>query len=158
MAISPISLNVLLLIIVMLGSCVRASPVSDTKGLYDAQQDDVNILYSSNATKFIVDGHQDGRRVHLVQFYSAWCGHCQAFAPYFKKFVHSIRGWRHWVDVSVINCADDASSEACKNYDIYGYPTVKLFWFKPDAQDKGTQLRGNDFQGFDSRFNVLFLL
>ena len=26
----------------------------------------------------------------LVEFYSSWCGHCQYFAPTWKKFAHSL--------------------------------------------------------------------
>ena len=29
----------------------------------------------------------------VVEFYSAWCGHCQRFAPIYKQFATKVKGW-----------------------------------------------------------------
>ena len=31
----------------------------------------------------------------LIQFYSSWCGHCQRFAPEFKKFGNRVQGMKY---------------------------------------------------------------
>ncbi len=32
----------------------------------------------------------------VVQFYSSWCGHCQNFAPIWRKFASSVLGMQGW--------------------------------------------------------------
>lgn len=104
--------------------------------------DPVNILYTSNVTDFISHRHQDGQKLQLVQFYSSWCGHCINFAPHFKEFLKSVRAWRHWLDISVLDCSVKENMDgACNTYDISYYPCLKMFWFKPDDTQKGNEIK-----------------
>lgn len=119
--------------------CSLAFP-SETKSLY-SHRDGVNILYSSNASHFVRDLHQEGRKLQLVQFYSSWCGHCISFAPSFKAFLNTILTWTHWLDISVVDCAvQDNLLGACQDFDVQYYPCLKMFWFKPGPKDTGNEI------------------
>ncbi|KXJ13830.1 Sulfhydryl oxidase 2 [Exaiptasia diaphana] len=63
----------------------------------------------------------------IVEFYSSWCGHCQAFAPTWKKLAKVARDWQNVIHVAAIDCADERNMQTCRDYDIAEYPTIKFF-------------------------------
>lgn len=99
-------------------------------------QDNIKILFSSNITASVTEWNRD--KIHLIQFYNSYCGHCQQFAPRFKEFARSIHKWNPLVEISVLNCADDENTDACQTYDIRAYPTLRLFWHQSRKIDHGT--------------------
>ena len=63
----------------------------------------------------------DGK-VHVVEFYAPWCGHCRSMAPAWKKLATALKG------VAVVGAVDcDADKGLCAKYGVQGYPTVKAF-------------------------------
>ncbi|OTF77415.1 hypothetical protein BLA29_010705, partial [Euroglyphus maynei] len=87
---------------------------------------------------FIVNQHNDGNRIQLIQFFNTYCGHCQAFAPLFKQFLRTtIHRWSNVVDFAVLDCANDLNTDACRHYNIQLYPTLRTFWLRPTLTDLG---------------------
>lgn len=128
------------------------------KSLY-TEKDKVPILYTENVTSFIVNNHQDGRQVQLVQFYNSYCGHCISFAPIFKDFLKSVTRWSDVLSVSVLDCSVESNNKACRDFDIAYYPTLRTFWFKPDKSNKGEELLGTFLWWIlDFLTNYIFLI
>ncbi|CAD5218701.1 unnamed protein product [Bursaphelenchus okinawaensis] len=63
----------------------------------------------------------------LVEFYADWCGHCRAFAPYFKEFASLVSNWNEVTIVAAINCADSFNADICRKNGITYFPMVKYF-------------------------------
>lgn len=88
----------------------------------------------------------------VVEFYSNWCGHCQYFAPTWKQIAqdvegpykllyflivtihiiiiiiyHYCTGWKPFLRLGVVNCADSKNNEVCRQYNIVAYPTIKVY-------------------------------
>ena len=56
--------------------------------LYDSNEDNVVELIDANITSSIYNSPH----LWIVQFYAHWCGHCQRFAPAWKKVAEKFRG------------------------------------------------------------------
>ena len=109
--------------------------------LYNTQ-DNVIILSNINFTQFVVNEHQNGQKLQFIQFYSSWCGHCQAFAPLFKDFLKTSLNWRDAIDIAVMDCAREENQKVCQDYNIMAYPTLKMFKFTPTADYLGDEIAG----------------
>lgn len=78
----------------------------------------------------------------MVQFYSSWCGHCRHFQPIFSEFGVRVEGWTEDVmGLAVINCASERNTQTCRDYDIMGYPTIKVFSAGAAKGDRGAPLQ-----------------
>ncbi|XP_018424657.1 PREDICTED: sulfhydryl oxidase 1 [Nanorana parkeri] len=62
----------------------------------------------------------------FAQFFASWCGHCQHFKPTFQALAQEIKDWRPAVYLAVLDCGDEANSIACKQFEIQGFPTLKV--------------------------------
>ena len=68
----------------------------------------------------------------VALFYTEWCGHCKKFKPDFKSAMEKMNGKKSksgsakgkTVRFEMIDC--DENKELGKEYDISGYPTVKI--------------------------------
>ena len=56
--------------------------------LYNSNVDNTVELVDGNITSTIYNSPQ----LWIVQFYAHWCGHCQRFAPIWKKTANYFRG------------------------------------------------------------------
>lgn len=145
-------LSLLFLLLLSLSSTttnnlVQGFPASSSS-LYTSADSGVNILYTTNITDFIVNQHQDGRKIQFIQFFNTYCGHCQAFAPLFKQFLQStIHRWSNVVDFAVLDCANEVNADACRHYNIELYPTLRTFWLRPKLTDLG--------EDFPCKFNIV---
>ena len=72
----------------------------------------------------------------VALFYADWCPHCVNFKPHFKKAMSELNGQPRKdgkkMRLEMVDC--DANKEISKQYDVSGYPTVKLI------KDDGTQV------------------
>lgn len=72
----------------------------------------------------------------VALFYADWCPHCQHFKPHFKKAISSLNGKTgkdgKKIRLEMVDC--DADKNVSRQYDVSGYPTVKLI------KDDGTQV------------------
>ena len=59
----------------------------------------------------------------LMLFHADWCGHCHHFMPTFEKLRHE------YVNKDLLNVVkiSDKNKELVSEYQIGGYPTIKLF-------------------------------
>jgi protein disulfide-isomerase A6 len=60
----------------------------------------------------------------LVVFYAPWCGHSKRFLPQGKVAASSFLPEPN-VSIGTVNC--EQYKELCENYEIKGFPTLKLF-------------------------------
>ncbi|VDN99215.1 unnamed protein product [Rodentolepis nana] len=104
-------MKVSLYIVVTLLICI-----STTRALYGTG-DPVTLLDEKNFDDFI---SQPG--VNVVKFYASWCGHCENFAPTFKKAASVLKGF---VSFGVVD--NDAHGKIGDRFNIGGYPTVLIF-------------------------------
>ena len=61
----------------------------------------------------------------IVVFYAPWCGHCQHYAPEFRRFGEALAGAGREIRAGVVSCT--AERKACDDFGVRGYPTVKSF-------------------------------
>jgi len=71
-------------------------------------------------------------KVHLgvsfVKFYAPWCGHCKHLAPIWSDYAEeAIKGSedKEGIIVGKVDCTIEKI--ICKRYNVYGYPTLKVF-------------------------------
>lgn len=72
----------------------------------------------------------------VALFYADWCPHCQHFKPHFQRAMKELNG-KPGKDgknmrLEMIDC--DANKDISREYDVSGYPTVKILG------DDGTQV------------------
>ena len=104
------------------------------QSLYSAVEDpDIAQLNSSNLRPTVLGSD----RAWLVEFYSSWCGHCIHFAPTYKALAKETSLWKGVVALAAIDCADDANTAICREFEIMGYPSMKFFPPKAHKDDLG---------------------
>ncbi|XP_057652924.1 sulfhydryl oxidase 2-like [Diorhabda carinulata] len=117
-----INQNKLLKTVQTVNNAQQYKKYSEKIGLYSLDND-VEILTVDNF-KNEVYGND---RAWLIEFYNAWCGFCQRFAPSWKEFATDIAGWKGLVGVGAIDCANEQNTGICREFEIMGYPTLKYF-------------------------------
>jgi protein disulfide-isomerase A6 len=60
----------------------------------------------------------------MVMFSAPWCGHCKTLAPHFHKAASTLDGI---VKFANLDCDQDVNKGLCAEYQVKGFPTVKLF-------------------------------
>ncbi|XP_043232963.1 sulfhydryl oxidase 2-like [Amphibalanus amphitrite] len=96
-------------------------------------EDDIVDLYSKDSAVVHMDHSNFERLLHgqhhvwAVEFYNSWCGHCQLYAPTWLRIAQQTANWGSVLKVGAINCARSQNLAICRNYDVGGYPWVKLF-------------------------------
>ena len=97
-----------------------ATAAAEQDGLYKADSP-VTSLTSSE-----VPAHNSSdQRFMLVEFYSAWCGHCQHFAPTYEELARVAKQRLPSLKVAAINCP--THEDACSEHKVSSFPTILLF-------------------------------
>ena len=89
-------------------------------GLYCVCVKEMNLEQFVNLTN-------NDNEVLIVLFYTDWCGYCKKFKPEWQKAVDRYNGKTtngKTVKFEMVNC--DEEEELAKEYDIQGFPTVKI--------------------------------
>uniref|UniRef100_A0A914CAW3 Sulfhydryl oxidase n=2 Tax=Acrobeloides nanus TaxID=290746 RepID=A0A914CAW3_9BILA len=64
---------------------------------------------------------------YFVEYYADWCGHCRAFAPFYREFANSVSDWSDVVKVGAVNCADSGNTQVCRSNGVIYFPMIKYF-------------------------------
>ena len=97
-----------------------AAAAAEQDGLYKADSP-VTSLASSD-----VPAHNSSDQPFmLVEFYSAWCGHCQHFAPTYEELARVAKQRLPSLKVAAINCP--THEDACSEHKVSSFPTILLF-------------------------------
>ncbi|KAI3386489.1 hypothetical protein SNEBB_005291 [Seison nebaliae] len=109
---------------------------NDGTGLYDNDPYVVDLT-DKTFSKVVFENEKllsDGKLINstsklmLVEFYSAWCGHCQHYASTYSALGVSIKNWNRTVcGITAVNCASTTNNDICNTYDVSKYPTIRLF-------------------------------
>jgi thiol-disulfide isomerase/thioredoxin len=72
----------------------------------------------------------------VALFYADWCPHCQHFKPHYQRAMSDLNGKPgkdgKKMRLEMVDC--DANKDISRQYDVSGYPTVKIL------KDDGTQV------------------
>jgi len=82
-----------------------------------AADSDVLVLTTKNFKETI-----EKESTLLVEFYAPWCGHCRALAPEYEKAATELKDI---VKLAKVDCTTE--NEVCKENDVQGFPTLKVF-------------------------------
>ncbi|KAJ1951158.1 hypothetical protein EC988_004128 [Linderina pennispora] len=77
----------------------------------------------------------------FVKFYAPWCGHCKNLEPEYNKAARNAVGSAKFF---AVNCDEDTNKPLCGEYNVQGFPTIKVFTGK---RSKKGRLRSSDYNG-----------
>ena len=83
-----------------------------------AAASDVTQLQKGTFNDF-VKGHD----LVLAEFFAPWCGHCKSLAPEYETAATALK--EKDIPLVKVDCTEEA--DLCKEHDVQGYPTVKVF-------------------------------
>ena len=64
----------------------------------------------------------------IVMYFAEWCGHCKRFKPHFKEAQQAAKTMYPNFGVVLNDCeGTQAERKACKDADVRGFPTVKIY-------------------------------
>jgi protein disulfide-isomerase A6 len=80
-----------------------------------------------------------GSELWMIQFYAPWCGHCVGCAEAFVGSSKELKASHPQVKFGAVDCTEPSNEkDVCANYNIRGFPTVKVFGKdKKDPEDYG---------------------
>ncbi|XP_009799259.1 protein disulfide-isomerase-like [Nicotiana tabacum] len=63
----------------------------------------------------------------VVEFYAPWCGHCQKLAPEYEKAASVLSSHDPPIVLAKIDASDEANRGLATQYQLKGFPTIKIF-------------------------------
>ena len=60
----------------------------------------------------------------FIKFYAPWCGHCKRMGPTWAELHQRNKGK---FNVAKVDCTTPEAKDICSQFEVKGYPTVKLF-------------------------------
>jgi len=129
---------------------IELSLEEDIPGLYKST-DPLVELRNDTIMKSLVGS----KKVWIIEFYSSWCGHCQAFAPKWVRLAKQLQNWNRYIEVGALNCANERNRDTCNTFNIEMYPTIKYFDFDwqnitANVDEDGYQQMGFTYKGSKS--------
>ncbi|KAJ5234464.1 uncharacterized protein N7469_003632 [Penicillium citrinum] len=100
------------LVLSLLGATAAVSAES-------AAADSDVITLTTDTFKDFVKEHE----LVLAEFYAPWCGHCKALAPKYEEAATELKS----KDIPLVKVDCTVEEELCRDYEVDGYPTLKVF-------------------------------
>ncbi|KAF9202824.1 protein disulfide isomerase (PDI) protein [Haplosporangium sp. Z 27] len=88
-------------------------------GLYSSKDRVIDVTTQNFQTEVM-----DANHLVMLEFYAPWCGHCKNLVPQYKAAAENLHGI---VKMGAIDCDNDKNKPICAQYDIKGFPTIKVF-------------------------------
>ncbi|CAH8351942.1 unnamed protein product [Eruca vesicaria subsp. sativa] len=63
----------------------------------------------------------------VVEFYAPWCGHCKQLAPEYEKAASELSSHVPHVALAKIDASEETNKEFATQYQVQGFPTLKIF-------------------------------
>ncbi|CAL9215824.1 unnamed protein product [Arabidopsis halleri] len=63
----------------------------------------------------------------VVEFYAPWCGHCKQLAPEYEKAASELSSNVPPVVLAKIDASEETNREFATQYEVQGFPTIKIF-------------------------------
>ncbi|KAG8436796.1 hypothetical protein GDO86_007760 [Hymenochirus boettgeri] len=92
----------------------------------------------------------------MIEVYAEWCGHCSKFRAKWLDLARDIQDWRPVVYLGVLNCGQMSNSDACTEFNVPGYPTLKIF--KPFTKDISEAIQVQTDSVPNLRHNIIDIL
>ncbi|KAJ9673595.1 hypothetical protein PVL29_023264 [Vitis rotundifolia] len=113
--------SICLFVLAFTFSILASSPVK-ISATEDEAKEFVLTLTHSNFSD-IVSKHD----FIVVEFYAPWCGHCKKLAPEYEKAASILSSHDPPVILAKVDANDEANKELASEFDIRGFPTLKIF-------------------------------
>jgi len=62
----------------------------------------------------------------FIKFYAPWCGYCKHLAPIWIALAESVSDSDKNLNIAEVDCTTKVNSELCSEFEVDGYPTIKL--------------------------------
>ncbi|TMW86309.1 hypothetical protein EJD97_021598 [Solanum chilense] len=100
---------------------VSALVVLAVCGVFAEENEYVLTLDHSNLTETVAK-----HNFIVVEFYAPWCGHCKSLAPEYEKAASELSSHDPPIVLAKYDANDEANRELSKEYEIQGFPTIKI--------------------------------
>jgi protein disulfide-isomerase A1 len=111
----------------VLGLLGATAAVSASEPAADAASD-VHTLTTETFKDFVKE-----HDLVLAEFYAPWCGHCKALAPKYEEAATELKDKN--IALVKVDCTEE--EELCRDYEVDGYPTLKVFRGVEDPKPYG---------------------
>ncbi|CAH8357220.1 unnamed protein product [Eruca vesicaria subsp. sativa] len=106
-----------ILVLALFSSSVRSEETAtETTKEFVLTLDHTNFTDTINKHDFIV-----------VEFYAPWCGHCKQLAPEYEKAASELSSHVPPVVLAKIDASEETNREFATQYEVQGFPTLKIF-------------------------------
>uniref|UniRef100_A0A914HZE2 Sulfhydryl oxidase n=1 Tax=Globodera rostochiensis TaxID=31243 RepID=A0A914HZE2_GLORO len=128
-----------------IGHALRASvnyvPQGSNPLLYQPGADPIIHLDQNTFADTVFEPGRD--TAFVVEFYADWCGHCRAFAPFYRQFASVVKRWSEVVQVAAVNCADTFNGQICRSNSVAYFPMIKYFPRSANSFGDGTLMESS---------------
>ncbi|KAF8088456.1 hypothetical protein N665_0541s0021 [Sinapis alba] len=105
-----------ILVLSLFASSVRSEETATETKEFVLTLDHTNFTETVNKHDFIV-----------VEFYAPWCGHCKQLAPEYEKAASELSSHVPPVVLAKIDASEETNREFATQYEVQGFPTIKIF-------------------------------
>jgi len=100
------------------------------------EEDNVLVLDEKNFEETV-----KSNKFVLVEFYAPWCGHCKQFAPEYAAAAKQLKNANPPIPLAKVDAT--VETKLSEEYNVRGYPTIRLFIDGRDQEYTGGRLEQN---------------